>query len=135
VLFNNCKARPHTELYGPGAFYDLNLVGAQANMATNLQQGQHCCAATPVEKRNIKSDIIFHWFCFSHEQIMEMPDKPGTTVRVFFGEWLGSERLPRAAAVAKEPYTWFFNVKGQFKQLSAIQPRGHCAAPAGLCRG
>lgn len=132
MLFNNCRSRPHAELYGPEAFYDLSRDGRQANMAINLKPGQHCCVATPVENNY----IMFGWFCFSYEQTMEMPDKPGTTVRVFFGEWLGSERLSRTEAIATKtrPYADFFNIKGHFKQWSAIRSKGHCTAPASLCR-
>jgi hypothetical protein len=97
-------------------------------MATNLEQGQHCCVATPVKGGN----IVFGWFSFSHERIMEMPDKPGTTVRVLFGEWLGSECLPKAEAIVTEPYRDFFNINGHFKRPSAIEPNGQCIAPDGL---
>jgi hypothetical protein len=131
VLFNNCHSRPHAELYGLGAFYDLNRVGAQANMATDLQPGQHCCVATPAQN----GDIEFGWFRFTHEQLMDMPDEPGTTVQVLFGEWLGSESLPRTNAVATEPYAEFFNVNGHFKRPSVIRPKGNCTAPASVRRG
>jgi hypothetical protein len=131
MLFNNCHSRPHADLFGPTAFYDLMTSGKQAAMATDLQPGQHCCVATPTEN----GDIEFGWFCFSHERCMRDPNDPNTTVRVFFGDWLGSETLPRAGAIEAESYTHFFNVNGHFKRPSAIPPTGQCVAPAGLVRG
>lgn len=130
MLFNNCHSRPHAQLYGAGAFYDLNQFGAQANMATDLQPGQHCCVATPLENDGIE----FGWFCFSEVRLMPDPDDPSSIVRVFFGEGLGSERLSRAEAIETEPYADFFNVNGHFKRLSAIRLQGNCVAPAGLVR-
>jgi hypothetical protein len=130
MLFNNCRRRPHAQLYGAGAFYDLYQTDAQANMATNLRRGQHCCVATPADN----GDIEFAWYCFSHVRRIEMPDEPGTIGWVFFGEWLGSEHLTRADAIASEPYAGFFNVNGHFKRQRAIRPRGNCVAPAGVSR-
>jgi hypothetical protein len=131
TLFNNCQARPHAQLYGAGAFYDLYQKGRQARMATDLRPGQHCCVATPTDN----GDIEFGWYRFSHVRVMEMPDERGTFVRVFFGEWLGSEYLSRAEAIPSDPYACFFNVNGHFKRQVAIPPQGNCVAPAGVSRG
>jgi len=128
MLFNNCRSRHHAQLFGAGAFYDLNQYGLQANMATDLQPGQHCCVATPAEN----DDIEFAWYCFSHEQPMANPDDPNSIVRVLFGERLGAETLPRAEAIGTGPYSDFFNVNGHFKRPSVIPPSGPCVAPAGL---
>jgi hypothetical protein len=130
MLFNNCRSRPHAELYGSNAFYDLNQFGAQANMATELEPGQHCCVATPTESE----DIEFGWFCFREERLMPDPDEPNSTVRVCFGEWLGSETLTRAEAIGTEPYAQFFDFNGHFKRRSAIRPTDDCVAPEGLVR-
>jgi len=127
MLFNNCRSRPHAQLFGAGAFDDMNQHGLQASMATDLEPGQHCYVATPAANDNIE----FAWYCFSHEELMANPTEPGQTVRVFFGEWLGSETLPRAEAIGTEPYSDFFNVNGHFKRPSAIRPSGACVAPAG----
>lgn len=130
MLFNNCRSRPHAQLYGAGAFYDLNRYGLQAHMASDLVPGQHCCVATPAAG----NEIEFAWYCFSHEQKMHDADDPKSLLRVFFGEWLGSETLPRAKAIGTEPYAQFFNVNGHFKRRSAIRPKGECAAPASMQR-
>jgi hypothetical protein len=128
MLFNNCRSRPHAQLYGVGAFYDLNKHGRQARMASDLRPGQHCCVATPAEGENIE----FAWYRLSHERDMPDPDDPSSMLRVFFGEWLGSHTLTRAEAIATHPYAQFFNVNGHFKQLSAIEL--DCVAPLSLQR-
>lgn len=64
-------------------------------MATNLQPGQHCCVATSLDN----GEIEFGWFCFSRDRRMRDAHDPSSTVRVFFGEWLGSETLSRAEAI------------------------------------
>jgi hypothetical protein len=119
-FFNNCHARNHAALYPAGAFYDLYQVGRQANMATDLKSGDECVVATPV----VGGDIDFSWFSFTHERIMDMPDKPGTKVRVLFGNLIRSECLPKAEAVGSELYLVLFNVNGHFKRPSVIQPKG-----------
>jgi len=119
-FFNNCRARNHAALYPAGAFYDLYRVGRQANMATDLRPGDECVVATPVEG----GDIDFSWFSFTHERVMDMPDEPGTRVRVLFGKLIRSECLPKTEAAGSEPYSVLFNVNGHFKRPSVIQPKG-----------
>lgn len=130
MLFNNCHSRPPAQLYGQGAFYDLGTNGAHGNMAIDLQPGQVCCVATRTEN----GDIEFGWFFYSRVQLMDLPEEPGTAVRVFFGERLGSETLAQAVAAETEPYAQFFNVKGHFLRPSAISPREDLILPARLCR-
>ena len=78
-------------------------------MATNLRPGQPCCVLAPADN----GDDEFGWHSFSHVRLMEMPDERGTFVWVFFGEWLGSETLSRAEAIASDPYTGFFDAVSQ----------------------
>lgn len=54
---------------------------------------------------------------------MEMPDEPGSTVRVFFGEALRLETLSRSDAAEAEPYSIFFNVNGHFKRPSVLKEK------------
>ena len=117
--FNNCAARQHAVLYAKDAFFDLFQEGMQANMATDLMPEDECVVATPTQD----GDIEFTWFSFAYERIMEMPDKPGTEVRVQFGKQLRSERLPKSEAAKTEPYSIFFNINGHFKRRSVIQHR------------
>lgn len=114
VFFNNCRGRKHSELYKDGAFYDLNLTGHHATLATGLGKEDKCVVATP----DSSYIIDFSWFVFSHEQVL--PDERGINCRVFFGEWLRSEKLPKIKAAETEPYSIFFNVNGHFKRQSVI---------------
>ncbi len=100
-------------------FYDLECIGRQAAMATDLQPGDECVVATPTQW----GDIEFAWFSFSRESIMPMPDEPGTTVRVLFGKRIRSETLSKASAARTEPYSVFFNVKGHFKRPAVIRSK------------
>jgi hypothetical protein len=121
VFLNNCNGRPFTRWYGPDAFYDLRLDGKQARMATGLKSGQECLVATRADSDSANSDSIeFTWFSFSHEKVMEIPNQPGVAFRVFFGARVRSENLSKAIAAATEPYSKFFNIKGEFKQRSVI---------------
>ena len=117
VLFNNCRCRDHAGLYGAGAFFDLNLVGGQADMATDLRPGDECVVAAPVEG----GDVEFNWYAFTHERVMDTPDEPSTQVRVQSGTWLRSERLLKPAAATTAPYSAFFDVNGHFKRRSVIK--------------
>jgi len=118
-LFNNCRNRPYAELYPEGVFFDLRQDNRQANMATDLSTGDECIVATPVEN----GDIKFDWFSFTHEKIMDAPDEPRVKVRVLFGEWVRSERLPKSEAARTAPYSLLFNVNGHFKRISAIKQK------------
>jgi len=128
-FFNNCRARNHAALYPAGSFYDLYRVGRQANMATSLRPGDECVVATPAKS----GDIDFSWFSFTHERVMDMPDEPGTRVRVLFGKLIHSECLPKAEAAVSEPYSVLFNVNGHFKRPSVIQSKG-CRRGSGSCK-
>ena len=114
VFFNNYRGRKHSELYGDEAFYDLNLTGRHATMATNLRKRDKCVVAT-ADSSNV---VEFSWFAFSHELVL--PDERGIDCRVFFGELLRSEKLPKTEASETEPYSIFFNVNGHFKRQSVI---------------
>ena len=114
VLFNNCRGRDHAGRYGSGAFFDLDVVGPQAEMATGLQPGDQCVVASAASGDRVE----FDWYAFTHERVVDSPDQPGASARVQFGTWLRSEKLPKAVAVASDPYAAFFNVNGHFKQRS-----------------
>jgi hypothetical protein len=98
-------------------------------MATNLKRGDECVVATP----DASGNIVFSWFSFSHKAVM--PAEDGIGVRVLFGEWLRSDTLSRADAVATEPYSVFFNVNGHFRRPSVISPRGRRTGQAAMRRG
>jgi hypothetical protein len=67
VFFNNCRCRPHAQLFrDPAAFYDLNTTGKQGEMATNLKRGEKCVVATYDEDGR----VLFTWFSLSREKLM-----------------------------------------------------------------
>ena|SRR5713226_8851618 len=114
VFFNNCRCRPHTEIYRADAFYDLNSSGKQAEMATGMKRGEECVVATP----NEDGDIDFVWFSFSRE--IRMPDENGYTSRVLIGKRFRAKTLPKSKAARTKPYSAYFNCNGHFKRLSVI---------------
>ena len=118
-LLNNVHRRDHAKRHGPNAFYDLNLAGGQATKAIDIASGDACVVATPANGGNV---IEFNWFRFSNEE--RRTEENGVAVRVFFGVLIGSEQLDRTKATETEPYSKFFNVKGDFKQQSVICWRG-----------
>lgn len=67
--------------------------------------------------------IRFDWFAFSHEAIHPAPE--GEDIRVFYGSRLRSEVLPKPVAASTDPYSSFFDCRGHFKRVSAIdtEPR------------
>lgn len=117
VYFNNCKNRPHERLFGPGAFYDLNVAGIQASQAVGLPVGQQCVVATTAPD----SRVTFTWYSFLRERRLPERGNPDRTrYRVFFGDPLLAETLAKDAAAAHPRYRAFFNVRGHFKQQSTI---------------
>lgn len=116
VLFNNCRGRDHARLYGPEAFFDLDVVGPQADMATGLQPGDECVVAVAVPGDRVEVALCF----FAHEQVVDSPDRPGASARVQFGTWLRSEKLPKAVAAGSAQCAASFNVNGHFKQRSVV---------------
>lgn len=115
-FFNNSRCREHGRLYGADAFYDLNLTGKQATMATDVKPGDQCIVATPIRDGMIE----FGWFSFAHAQVLPLPEEPGSSVLVFFGNRLRTETLSKADAVHTEPYSVYFNVNGDFKRPSVV---------------
>ena len=122
-FLNNCRGRDHRSLYGEEAFYDLNLTGLKATMATDIAEGDKCLVATRDSKqpKGPHGIICFSWFVFSYEKVCRAED--GARVRVFFGEYLGSEELSKSKAVStdRNNISIFFNCNGHFKQQSVIK--------------
>ena len=82
-----------------------------------LRRGDQCVVATPARG----NEIVFSWFAFQREE--EAQDE-GVPVRVFFGEFLRSERLDRTEATETAPYSNFFNINGHFKRQSVLEQQG-----------
>lgn len=116
-LLNNCKGRPHSQLFGPKAFYDLNTFGIQSKKATGLCVGTICIVA---QKPNGENMVRFDRYSFEKESIMTDPNS-GDEVRVMFGEWLDSETLPKDKAASHDTYSGLFTINGDFKQVSVFE--------------
>jgi hypothetical protein len=114
IYLNNCKGREHVEIYGPGAFFDLDTVGRQSKQALNLPIGQECVVASYSDDGR----IVFDWHALERE--VNLRDNSGTTCRVFFGKLLSSEKLTKSKAACSKRYSAFFNVSGHFKRHSIV---------------
>ena len=116
LLFNNCRNRPHKQMYGTDAFFDLDTTGHQATLANNLPAGDQCVVASVANDGRIR----FDWYKFTRESVK--PDNRGERCRVFFGKSIKSEILSRSAARRDGLYSRFFDRLGRFKQRSIINP-------------
>ena len=117
-LFNNCRNRQHANLYGNGAFYDLDTTGSQAKvarrLANNLVANETCIVASLDETTG---DITFDWFRFSGER--ELSDNNRVLCHAYFGEQFDTATLSRTEAQRHPIYHQFFNVNGHFKRPPA----------------
>ncbi len=115
--FNNCHNRNHPDLYGNGAFFDLETTGRQAEVADRLANeltvGETCIVAAP----DITDDITFDWYRFSREAVKRDRER-NVDCHAYFGEHFKTETLSRANARRKPIYKEFFNVNGRFKRPS-----------------
>lgn len=115
VYMNNCLNRDHVKWYGNGAFYDLYTTGVQAEKANNLSVGQECIVATKTSDK----DILFSWFKFLSEEIKI--DENNDRVRVFYGEYIKSDRYSKKDAANTALYAPFFDKNCNFKRQSVIE--------------
>ena len=114
VYFNNCKGRDHVGIFGHGAFFDLDVTGSQSKQALDLPVGQECVVASYTDSGR----IAFDWYALAREATL--PDDIGNPCRVFFGDLLSTEMLPKPKAAGSKRYSAFFNVNGHFKRPSVI---------------
>lgn len=112
ILFNNCRSRPHAQKYREGAFFDLDTADRHGHLVDALAPGTPCVVASHGER----GMLIFDWFSFTHEELLN--DEDGFPTRVFFGEPLRTETIPKSAICSTQPYAVLFTKNGHFKQLS-----------------
>ena len=111
---NNCKGSDHASLYGnPRAFYDLSSDGRQAKRATDLAAGQICIVCSTPRTKDV---VTFSW----HEYQSQDIDTTRET-RVFTGNEIASEELPKTDASDHDVYGHFFNIDGNFKRQSVLK--------------
>ena len=119
--FNNCHKRDHVNLYGKGAFFDLDMFDSQAKDADRLRRelniGDTCIVATPDRVGDLTCDITFHHYKFSSTRIMRDRERR-VDCHVYFGEYIEPKTLSRAEARRHGVYKHFFNVNGHFKRPS-----------------
>lgn len=114
LLFNNCHNRPHEQLYGTGAFFDLDQLGTQGQQARNLAPGEECVVASAA-----KDGLVFDRWKLSRVAIM--PSREGNDVRVFFGERLRSTQMTREDARRSALYGAYFDSRGHLHQTSVVR--------------
>lgn len=119
--FNNCHKRDHANLYGKGAFFDLDMFGSQAEDADRLRRelniGDICIVATPHIVGDLSCDITFDHYEFSGAKTMHDRERR-VDCHVYFGKHIKPETLSRADAKRHRVYKHFFNVNGHFKRPS-----------------
>lgn len=111
VLFNNCQLRPHSQLYGRGAFFDLDEHQKRPKGLRVLPLGQLCVVASYAD-----DGVCFEWWKLKSESLE--PDENGDPTSVFVGQLLFSENLPKPKAKDSNRYATFFNMNGAFKRPS-----------------
>ena len=109
--FNNSGGRNHEAIFGGGAFFDLDLVGRQANQAVHIKSGDPCVV---VDKS--QGSIRFRRYIFEKLQLMR--DDEQNEVRVLFGVLESSEELQKNVAAQRPDYSIFFDKNRHFKRGS-----------------
>ncbi|QDU74061.1 HNH endonuclease [Bremerella volcania] len=117
IYFVNTDGRPHQEIYGNKAFFDLKTEGPYASKAVGLPVGQECVVASYANKA--RTLVNLDWYSFSVERIRD--DDQGRPHRVFFGNLIFTETLDKADAAKSNAYDQMFNVNGDFKRPSALE--------------
>jgi hypothetical protein len=114
----NCNRRQHARMYGPGAFYDLDVEGHQAKLAKDISKGEKCVVATP-KNPNKNRDIAFEWFVLARIAIKRDVERD-VLCRVFFGDHIDEETLSKGDAARHPLYQIFFDTNGNFKHGHSV---------------
>ena len=89
-FLSNCNRRQHARMYGPGAFYDLDVEGHQAKLAKDISKGQKCVVATPKNRsKNQNRDIAFEWFVLARIAIKRDVERDVLCRGVLLGSYAG----------------------------------------------
>jgi hypothetical protein len=117
AYMNNLHGRRHEAIYGQGAYFDLDVVGAQAKMLLGIEPGTECVVASYADRR--KRTILFATYTLQREALLPN-ESPTQTCRVFFGALVKTERLSKLDATREPRYAPFFNKAGHFKRPSGF---------------
>ncbi len=125
---NNLKNRQHTQLFGDGAFFDLDADGYQGNLITHMSADRSIVTfnngvclnkgdAVQVYTYGIdQGPVANRSVVFNHYIFKLIQDLGGA--RVFIGESKAEECLSRQKA--QEIYSGLFDRNGNFKRGSVI---------------
>lgn len=117
MIFNNCRNRDYTPIFGPDAFYDIDLRHRNIRLADELSPGDTCVVASYAD--NDKKRVKLSWYVLDSKTTN--PDEKGAATRVFRGTLLKTETMLKADAAADHRYRNIFTVKGAFKFEQAVR--------------
>jgi hypothetical protein len=117
MIFNNCRNRNYTPIYGPDAFYDIDLRHRNIKLADELSPGDSCVVASYAS--NSKTHVKLSWYVLAAKTTN--PDEKGAATRVFRGTLIKTETMLKVDAVADDRYRNIFTVKGAFKFEQAVR--------------
>lgn len=116
AYMNNLSGRKHAQIYGDGAFFDLDLTGRQATMLRGIAPNTVCLVATYADRAHSKVTISTYLL----EREANCPSEtPGEICRVFFGAKQREITLPRSEAPDHAEFAPFFNRERNFLRGSA----------------
>ncbi len=122
VYMLNVHRRNHQKIYGPGAFFDLNQDGQQANLLLDIRPQQECLVVSYSEAKGQRKDpeVEFSTYLFERAELLESEDA-GVFCRVFFGSIKSSLTMSKSTAIKMPIYAPFFSKIGHFKQRSVVK--------------
>lgn len=109
-LFNNCHNRRHADIYGSGAFFDLDTAGPQDTVAGRVANELAVEETCIVASLDITGDVTFDWYEFSREIVR--PDEAGKPCHAYFGKHFKTETLSRDKAKRNAIYSFFLTSMG-----------------------
>ncbi len=119
VYFNNSRGFRHGDAYLEDfgierAFFDMKTTGRQAKQVPELSEGQECVVASAWAN---DGKIDFDWYFLDNEIIVPIQQRK---LRVFIGDHVLTETLPKVGAADHKIYGHFFNIDKNFKRLAAF---------------
>jgi hypothetical protein len=115
LLLNNCRGRPHSKIYGPDAFYDVDAAADdQVASVRALAPGDACVVAS----KSAGSDVVLVRYKFAKSATER--DDQGDPCVVLYGSFVATETMTKSAAAASAAYQGFFDKNGNFKRRSVL---------------
>lgn len=114
---NNCQNLKHAKIYGAGAIYDLWAKGFEDKIAREMLPGDMCLVAS----RQDNDNICFSSYLFTHARKVPNPTGRKPEIWVLEGTFEREIVIPRSKAIARAPYSRFFNKRAHFNQWSVVR--------------